>query len=142
MTARKIDFFLKSSTGLRRLADEARRTAELQQVFQRTAPEPLAQACRVKQLCAETLLLLAENAAIAAKLKQLFPRLLTSYQKLGWQITSIRVEVQVREAAPERAIRRLSTESIENLERAAAGIEDSPMKQALTDMVAHQRAKN
>jgi len=142
MTARKIDFYLTSSTGLRRLADESRRATELQQVLLRTAPEPLAQACRVKQLRAETLLILAENAAVAAKLKQLFPRLITSYRKQGWKITSIRVDVQVREAAPQREIRRLSTESIENLERAAAGFGDSPMKQALISMVAHQRRKN
>jgi hypothetical protein len=146
MPAHKIDFYLNSSNSLRQLADEARRIAELQRVFLKTAPPPLTQACCVRQLRAGTLFLLAENAAIAAKLKQLLPRLLTSYQKLGWQVTSIRVEVQVRGAAPEaattRATKQLSTESIENLERLAARLEDSPLKQALTNMVAHQRGKS
>ena len=145
MPAHKIDFYLKSSNSLRHLADEARRIAELQQVFLKIAPHPLTQACCVKQLRAGTLLLLAENAAIAAKVKQLFPRLLAFYQKLGWEITSIRVEVQVTESAPRpaagRTRKRLSIETIDNLERLAASLEDSPLKQALTNMVAHQRGK-
>lgn len=145
MPAHKIDFYLSSSNHLRHLADEARRIAELQQVFLKVAPQSLTQACRVKQLRAGTLCLLAEKAAIAAKVKQLFPRFLTSYQKLGWQITSIRVEVQVRETAPQPIARRartlLSIETIDNLERLAAGIQDLALKQALTNMVAHQRGK-
>jgi hypothetical protein len=146
MPAHKIDFYLNSSNSLRQLADEARRIAELQQVFLKIAPQPLTQACCVKQLRAGTLFLLAENAAIAAKVKQLFPRLLTSYQKQGVEVTSIRVEVQVKETAPQpvagRARTRLSIETIDNLERLAAGLEDSPLKQALTNMVAHQRGKS
>ena len=146
MTAHKIDFYLNSSNSLRQLAGEARRIAELQQVFLKVAPQPLIQACCVKQLRAGTLFLLAENVAIAAKAKQLFPRLLTFYQKLGWQVTSIRVEVQVRETAPQpvagRAHTPLSIETIDNLECLAAGLEDSPLKQALTNMVAHQRGKS
>jgi len=146
MSARKIDFYLNSSNSLRQLADEARRIAELQQVFLKIAPQPLTQACCVKQLRAGTLVLLAENAAIAAKAKQLIPRLLTLYQKLGWQVTAIRVEVQVKETAPPSvagpARTRLSIETIDNLERLAAGLEDSPLKQALTNMVAHQRGKS
>ena len=146
MPAHKIDFYLNSSNSLRRLTDEARRIAELQRIFLKIAPQPLTQACCVRQLRAGTLFLLAENAAIAAKLKQLLPRLLTSYQKQGMQVTAIRVEVQVREAAPEAATKRsakhLSTESIKNLEQLAAGLEDSPLKQALTNMVAHQRGNS
>ena len=146
MPAHKIGYYLNSSHNLRPLADEARRIAELQQVLLTIAPHPLAQACCVKQLRAGTLFLLAENAAIAAKLKQLAPRLLSSYQKQGLEITAIRVEVQVREAAPRpanaRAPKCLSTETIENLERLAAQLDDSPLKRALTSLAARQRDKS
>ncbi len=146
MSAHKIDFYLNSSNGLRQLADEARRIAELQQVFLKIAPPSLAQACWVKQLRAGILVLSAENAAIAAKIKQLFPRLLAFYQKLGWEATSIRVEVQVTAASPPpragRTRARLSIETIDNLEHLAAGLEDSPLKQALINMVAHQRGRS
>jgi hypothetical protein len=103
----------------------------------------LTQACCVKQLRDGTLTLLAENAAIAAKLKQLAARLLDSYQKQRCEVTAIRIEVQVREAAAAPATarepKRLSIETIENLEKLAEGLEDSPLKQALTTMAARQR---
>ncbi len=143
MSARKINFYLNSSDRLRSLTHEARRNAELHQVVVNIAPLELTQACRVKQLRDGTLTLLAENAAIAAKLKQLAARLLVAYRKQRCEVTSIRIEVQVREAvaAPvaARESKRLSIETIENLEKLAEGLEDSPLKQALTTMAARQR---
>jgi hypothetical protein len=106
----------------------------------------LTQACCVKELRDGTLTLLAENAALAAKLKQLAARLLASYQKQRSEVTSIRIEVQVREAAPAPAAKpepkRLSIETIENLERLAGQLEDSPLKAALARLAARQRPKN
>jgi hypothetical protein len=143
MAAHKINFYLNSSDRLRSLTQATRHIAELQQVLMDIAPPELTQACRVKQLRDGTLTLLAENAAIAAKLKQLAARLLTSYQKQGVEVTAIRIEVQVKEAATapaaKREPKRLSIETIENLEGLAGQLEDSPLKQALTTMAARQR---
>jgi hypothetical protein len=143
MPANKIDFYLNSSDSLRSLTRAAQRIAELQQVLLHNAPPALTQRCRVKQCSDGTLTLLAENAAIAAKLKQLAARLLTSYQKQRWQITAIRIEVQVSETphdfAPPRKSRRLSVETIKNLDRLASQIDDAPLKQALTRMAARHR---
>ena len=143
MSARKINFYLETSDRLRSLTHAARRNAELDQVLVNTAPRELTRACRVKQLRDGTLTLLADNAAIAAKLKQLAARLLDSYQKQRSEITSIHIEVQVSEPvyAPlkRRQNKRLSLESIENLERLAAQLEDSPLKQALTTMTTRHR---
>ena len=99
MPAHKIGFYLASTDSLRSLTREAQQIAELQRVLLDNAPPALTQRCRVKQLRDGTLTLLAENAAIAAKLKQLAARLLTSYQKQRWQITAIRIEVQVAQTA-------------------------------------------
>lgn len=144
MPARKIDFYLNSSSSLRALTGAARRVAELQQIFLKIAPQPLTHACCVKQLRAGTLVLLAENAAVAAKIRQLAPRLLATYVKQGGEITAIKVEVQVGEAAPQPAAKRapkpLSLDSIEDLERLAAGLDDTPLKQAIARMAARQRA--
>lgn len=143
MPAHRINFYLNTSDRLRSLTREARDNAELHQVLVNIAPPELTQACCVKQLRDGTLTLLAENAAIAAKLKQLVARLLVSYQKQRCEITSIRIEVQVREAAAksvsERQVKRLSIETIESLEKLAGDLEDSPLKQALTTMAARQR---
>ena len=143
MSARKINYYLNTSDRLRSLTRDAQRNAELHQVLVNIAPPELTQACRVKQLRDGTLILLADNAAIAAKLKQLAARLLLAYQKQRCEVTSIRIEVQVREANPAPAAARepkhLSIETIENLEKLASGLEDSPLKQALTTMAARQR---
>src|SRR5215813_2796230 len=97
MPAHKIDFYINLSDSLRSLTNEAKRLAEMQRVLQQHTPTALAANCLVNRLRAGTLFLLAGNAASAAKLKQLAPRLLTAYQKLGMEVTAIRVEVQVRE---------------------------------------------
>ena len=145
MTAHKIDFYLDSSSSLRALTGAARRVSELQQIFLKAAPLPLAQACRVKQLSGGTLVLLAENAAIAAKLRQLAPRLLATYVKQGSEVTAIKVEVQVSGGGPPQAPSRrqpqaLSLDSIESLEGLAAAMEDTPLKDALNRLAARQRA--
>src|SRR3954464_8254912 len=145
MPARRINFYLNTSDRLRSLTHEARRNADPHQVLLNIAPPELTQACCVKQLRDGTLTLLAENAAIAAKLKQLASRLLTSYQKQRSEITSIRIEVQVREAqAPlsERKAKRLSIDTIRNLDGLVGGLEDSPLKQALTTLANRQRQKS
>ena len=143
MPTRRIDFYLNTSDRLRSLTHEAQRNAGLHQVLMNIAPPELTQACCVKQLRDGTLTLMAENAAIAAKLKQLAARLLATYQKQRCEITSIRIEVQVKEAADApargRKPRRLSIENIEHLEKLAEGLDDSPLKQALTTMAARQR---
>ena len=145
MSARKINFYLNTSDRLRSLTHEARRNAELHQVLVNIAPLELTQGCRVKQLRDGTLTLLAENAAIAAKLKQLAARLLVAYQKQRCEVTSIRIEVQVREAAdappPAPEPKRLSIETIENLDKLAGQLDDSPLKQALTTLAGRQRAR-
>lgn len=144
MPARRIDFYLNTSDRLRSLTQEVRRNAELDQILVHSAPAELTQACRVKQLRDGTLTLLAENAAIAAKLKQLAARLLAAYRKQRSEVTSIRIEVQVGSRSNGRAIEReprlLSLDAIENLEKLAESLDDSPLKQALTHMAARQRA--
>ena len=145
MPARPLSFYLNSSDRLRSLSQEARRNAELNQILLNNAPPELTQACRVKQLRDGTLTLLAQNSAIAAKLKQLAARLLIAYQKQRSEVTAIRIEVQVKDASAKpqnnRPDKRLSVDAIENLENLARRLDDSPLKQALTQMAARQRSR-
>ena len=135
MPVRKLSSYIDGCDDLRPLATHARRAAALDKVLVRTAPPSLAYACHVKQLRGGILVLLAESAAVAAKLKQLAPRLLAAYDETGVKITAIRVEVQVEpnaatlQARP--AMRSLSAESIDNLDGLIARLEDSPLRQAL-----------
>lgn len=145
MTARRIDFFIRNSDRLRSLADGARQSAELQHILLNTVPPGLARACHVQHLRSGTLTLLAENAAVAAKLKQLIPRLLITYRKRGSQVTSIRVDVQAWRTltVPDVRIKKqqLPIESIRHFENLADRLQDSPLKEAVLRLAAHQREK-
>jgi len=143
MPARKLDFFLNSSEPLRNLARAAQQLYELQQILVLNAPLELTQACCVKQLRAGILFLLADNAAVATQLKQLSPRLLACYQKQGREVTSIRIEVQVKNPPPNPASRSenksLSIDTIENIKNLANQLEASPLKDALTRLATRRR---
>jgi hypothetical protein len=142
MSALRIGQYLGTAVGLKSLAREARRLDQLNRIVSRVSPAlaPSAGAARVE---AGVLILLADNAAVAAKLKQLAPRLIASCRENAVEVTSIRVEVQVgagRAAAPpQRKKKPLATEIIDNLESLADSLPDSPLKQAVRNMAARQR---
>ena len=142
MPARKLDFYLGSAEPLRGLAQAARRLDELQHILSANAPPALTQACCVKQLRDGILFLSADNAAVATQLKQLSPRLLASYQKQEKQVTSIRIEVQVKNSPPRPSPGpdkpSLSVETIENISKLADQLEASPLKDALNRLAARR----
>ncbi len=143
MPARKLDFYLNSSGPLRDLTRAARHQDELQQILTKSAPPELKQAFRIKQLRAGTLVIAADNAAVATQIRQLAPRLLEAYRKQRSEVTSIRIDVQVsnpaRRPLPERRASTLSIESIKKIQELADGLEASPLKDALTRMAARNR---
>ena len=145
MAAKKIARLLAASSELQSLYGQARRLHELQRVYVNSAPRPLAHASRVKNCRAGTLYLLAGNAAVAAKLRQLIPRLLANIQKQEPQITGIRVDVQVADALraqqDSRDKKSLSIETIENFRKLSEQVKGPGLKSALVRLVnRHSRA--
>lgn len=134
MTARNAGFFIGTAPALNKLAGEVRRLDAVQQVVLNTVPAPLFQACRAGVPRAGVLILWAENGAVATKLKQLTPRLLTSFRKERIEVTAIQIRVQAgagarpRQPRPQRI---LSLESIGYLKNLGGGLEDSALKQAV-----------
>src|SRR6185295_7110218 len=94
MAARKIGEVLAVSGELKALSREARRLAELEQLLFAALPRALAEATRIKSLRAGTLILSADNAAVAAKLRQIAPRFLLHVQKSATEVSGIRIDVQ------------------------------------------------
>lgn len=139
MPTQKISKLLAASSELKALSGKTRRLMELQQVYVESAPEPLVQASRVKNYRAGTLFLLAGNTAVAAKLRQLAPRILANIQKQESEITAIRVDVQVTEPQHERESNRekkgLSPETIDNFRKLSERMPDSMLKSALAELV-------
>lgn len=115
----------------------------LQQVWEAIAPPGLARFSRVGPVKDGVLTLYADNGAAAAKLRPQLPRLLSSFRQRGHDLTAIRVEVQVtmpsgrtRRKRPPPRIPPAGLAEIEALERQLA---PSPLKQALTNLLRHQR---
>lgn len=142
MPAHRLSAWLANGT-LGPLCHASRHTRELQRIFFDSAPRPLAQATRVRMLKDGTLYLSAENAAIAAKLRQLAPRLLITIRERVPEVTVIRVEAQVATAGskPPTNVKKepLSVETIDNFEKAAAAMPDSGLKSALATLARRHR---
>ncbi|MDB5839720.1 MAG: hypothetical protein JWQ23_1672 [Herminiimonas sp.] len=79
------------------------RMAALQKDCAALMPE-MFKACEVLQFESEQLVLSVPNAALAARLKQKLPNLQESLAKRGWQVSAIRLKVQVSRNI-EKAIR-------------------------------------
>jgi hypothetical protein len=134
---------LGATDELKALTSGVRRMRRLQSLYVRTAPRELAKASRVKSCEAGTLLVSADNAAVAAKLKQLAPRLLVSIRENEAEITKIRIEVQVGGRAPGRVYepqkKALTPGTLSKIDGLAAGMRDGSLKSALDRLVRRQR---
>ena len=143
MTARKLDsFFITPASPLNRLALAAQQLNSISRIWETVAPIGLALFCRVGRLDDGVLTLLADNGAIASKIKQQLPSLLDKLQQRGCEITGIRIDVQVKIPLPERTTppkQAISPKSLASLERLDAELEESPLKEALTNLIKHHR---
>lgn len=143
MTARKLDtYFCEPASPLNRLAHAAERLKAISRIWETVAPIGLARSCRVGRLDDGVLTLLADNGSIASKIKQQLPSLLEKFQKRGSEITGIQVGVQVKIPSQGTAIAPklgISTQSLARLEKLSSELNDSPLKEALTNLIKHQR---
>lgn len=139
MPLHTIGKLLSATQELKALQARTRQLLELQTLYFRSAPRELANSSRVKGYRAGTLFVSADNAAVAAKLKQLAPRLLASVQKCEMQVTSIRIEVQVR--GPQRTYKSIKTsltaEAVEEFDALAKRVTNADLKSALANLVNH-----
>jgi hypothetical protein len=130
---------------LRALAAGARRIHALERLYRAAAPRELAAASRVKTCKAGTLLVVADNAAVAAKLRQMTGRLLETIGKSAAEIQAIRIEVQVggagHEAMPGSGKTGLSRDAVGQFEALAQRVPEGRLKRALTDLVKHHSVR-
>ena len=143
MPVQKIGDVIASSSDFKALARQAQRLRELQLCFLETTPSALARASRVANLKTGTLLILADNAAVAAKLRQLAPRLLLQFKVREKEVTGIRVEVQVKphkiKAEDDVTGRSLPPDAIKDFSALSEALPASPLKTALDRLVARRR---
>jgi hypothetical protein len=137
MPLHTIGKLLSATEELKALQARTRRLLELQTLYFRSAPRELATSSRVKSYRAGTLFVFADNSAVAAKLKQLAPRLLASIQKNEAEVTALHIGVQVTDA--QRTYKSLKTvlppQAIEEFDALATRITDTELKLALANLV-------
>jgi hypothetical protein len=88
--------FLHAHDRMASLLPTAMRIAALQKDCAETLPEMFS-SCEVLQFESEKLVLSVPGAALAARLKQTLPRLMDGLAKRGWQVSSVKLKVQVRQ---------------------------------------------
>jgi hypothetical protein len=141
MTAHKIGEILTATGQLKALSRGAQRLAELERLLLSAAPRALSEATRIKSFRDGTLVVSADNAAVASKLKLLAPQLLMHIREREPEVTGIRVDVQPAPGAPRKRSqkRAISEGTISELQSLAEGLAESPLKTALNRMVERRR---
>lgn len=146
MSARKLDSFLhEPSSPLSRLTAVAQRLSALAHIWESIAPLGMARYCRVARLDNGVLTLYADNGAIASKLNQQLPSILTKFQQRGCEITGILVDVQVNQPSSKPAIAQknpISYSGLASLTKLEQELPDSELKEALTNLIKHQIGSN
>lgn len=143
MPTRKLSALIVETAGLSALTRATQRISALQRLFVACAPPDLAQASRVVEDRGGVLVIAADNGAIAAKLKQLAPRLLKNLQKQKAEVTGIRVRVQVgrplppTESAPKK--QGLPVDLIDDFEKLSNQVKDPGLRSALARFAARRR---
>ena len=148
MPLRDIRNLLGASGELAALRDKTQRLLALQRAYVDCAPVELAKltkASRVGYLKAGTLYLLADNTTVAAKLRQLLPRLLPIFRKLEAEVTGIRVDVQPKSPLnpPPKRLKKvyLSVDYIDKFEDVSKTIVNPDLKLAVINLVRHRAKK-
>ena len=100
MQARTLDDCLNADAAMARLAAHAGRLLKLQQTIDATIPSALAKLCRVANYKLGVVVIHADNAAVAAKLRQMAPSLGDELRSGGTEVTEIRIKVQARAPVP------------------------------------------
>jgi len=137
MHSKNLRAYLDSAAGIASLLPQAERLIDLRRIYREIMPQQLLRSSSIVNYKQETVVIYAENNAIAAKIKLLSPRLVNDFSKRGMQVTGIRAEVQPRETPRETVVEKhakLSAAGAESLKALAERLPDSKLKQTLTEM--------
>lgn len=108
-------------------------TQTAQKIWEAIAPDNLAQFSHASSIKNQQFTVIANNNAVAAKIKLFIPSLLIKLEKQGCEVTAIRVKVQVKSTPPTKTktIKKLSTHAASNLNQLAEKISGTTLGDAL-----------
>lgn len=135
MPARKVSDILGTADELGSIAVASRRVALMQRVYLEAVPRDLSNSSRIGWARGAVLTVIADNGAVAAKLRQLGPRILKHLHHSGFEFNSMRIDVQVGQNAfslPYSPHKSLSKNALSAIEDTIERLDDSPLRSALT----------
>lgn len=139
--------FLRSHDKMAALMPAITRMAALQKDCAEILPTMFIH-CSILQFEAEQLVLSIPNAALATRLKQQCPKLQTLLLQRGWQISAIRLKVQVDKTPIKSTTSRqlsLPQQAVSAFDALSKTLEDSPanqaLKKALNNLARHHGSK-
>ena len=133
MSEKRVGLLIDTLPELQALNRKTRQLMALQSVLAEVLPGNLATSASVASVKAGELILFADNGAVAAKLRQMAPRILASLRQRGYEITGIHLQVQVRirdNPLPQKQIS-LSSEARNRIDLLSERLNASPLKAAL-----------
>jgi hypothetical protein len=143
MPTRKLSALIIETAGLSALTRATRHITVLQRLYTVCAPPEMLSMSRVVGHLDGMLVIAADNGAIAAKLRQLVPRLLEKLQKQGAEVTAIRVQVQVGRTAATHLILpkkpALPIDLIDNFEKLSKRVKNPELGSALARFASRRR---
>jgi hypothetical protein len=147
MTIHKINFFLntlKDAPEHQELFTQVDRISGMQEAFMEIIPPKLIPFCALGKFTSGKLTIIVGNGAIAAKLKQVLPSLLSKFHTSGYvEVTSIQITVQANyyichAVNLPREKPEISQAGAESLNVLATNLPLSPLKAAVTSMLNNQ----
>ena len=131
---RRLNALFKENAELVALSGLADSLAVTQKNWNAIVPTTLLPYCQAGGIKHRRLTVYADNGAVAAKINLLLPSLLTKLQNLGVEVTSIRVEVQVKSVskAISKQPRHISRKAASRLAALADELAGSALGEALT----------
>ncbi len=144
MPAKRLEIFLRGLPEA--LLREVREVAELQRAYAAIVPRNLAPFSHVAAFHAGRVTLLTNSGIFASKIKQLMPRFLSEFRQRGFDINAIEVRVQVRSSRAanqmsDKIPRQISAQGLKSLARLEANLTASPLRAAVSDLLAKQRKR-
>jgi hypothetical protein len=140
----KLDRILSADRELQPVVEKARNLRALGGLVDGFLPVDLARQVRVANFREGTLVVIAENSAVAAKLRLLAPALSRFLVSQRWQVSSVSLRVQPNSAQKlafaQQKTAHFSTHTIDSLRRLEERMRASPARDALARLLARQAA--
>src|SRR5689334_22241864 len=144
MNCQLIGSVLRSLGDLEASLMHVKRLAALERLYAASVPRESAGRSRVAYEREGTLVVTADNSAVAAKLRHLAPRIVVEIVKSVPEVTGIRVEVQVTQppAIGREPSVEIGPKGLANLRELRDSLPSSPLKAALNRLVSRRETLN